>query len=76
MLKILRTLLFTATPILSMNLELSNLRRENKNDFVYSDYSQYMGKFHSVFLKFRFRVTLKPFIRASVIIDCELPFFI
>ena len=45
--ELLRTLsafLIKAPPVLTLQLELGNLRRSSKNDFVYSDYSTFMGK--------------------------------
>eukprot|EP00347_Sterkiella_histriomuscorum_P006973 403350735 len=47
-LKIVRSFLITAPPILTTNIELGNLqlqnqKSENKNDFVYSDFGTYMG---------------------------------
>lgn len=36
--------MITAPPILTLQLELGNLRKENKNDFFYNDFSAYMGK--------------------------------
>lgn len=46
MLKTLRSFLINAPPILTSDLKLGNLRRNNHNDFVYSDYDQYMGKYY------------------------------
>lgn len=45
LLRILRSFLINSPPILTKDLELGNLRRNNHNDFVYSDFDNYMGKF-------------------------------
>ncbi|CDW83047.1 UNKNOWN [Stylonychia lemnae] len=43
LLKVLRSFLIDAPPILNMQLELVNLRRNSKNDFIFSDFQVYMG---------------------------------
>lgn len=44
LLRVLRSFLLNATPILTKELTLGNLRRNNNNDFVYGDLENYMGK--------------------------------
>lgn len=44
LLNVIRAIVYEAPPILTVDLTLGNLKRENKEDFVFSDFSQIMGK--------------------------------
>ncbi len=42
----MRAFLIKSPPILTQQLELGNLRMNNNNNFIYSDFEEYMGKYH------------------------------
>lgn len=45
----LRSFLISSPPILTKELELGNLRRNNSNDFVYKDFAEFMGNLIFIF---------------------------
>lgn len=55
-LKTVRSILINATPILTKDLELGNFRRNGANEFVYKDFSDYMGKYQSMLRMNRLKV--------------------
>jgi hypothetical protein len=44
-LKILRSFLIKSPPILTLDLELGNLRMNDHNNFIYSDFDEFIGKY-------------------------------
>lgn len=46
LIKTMRAFLIKSPPILTQQLELGNLRMNNNNNFIYSDFEEYMGKYH------------------------------
>ena len=45
LLKIMQSFLIKTPPILTLELELGNLRMNDHNNFIYSDFEEYMGKY-------------------------------
>jgi hypothetical protein len=56
LLKTFRAFLIHAPPILTKSLKLGNLRRNSNDDFVFSDFDNYMGNLFTWLSYFRFPI--------------------